>query len=177
MEAHLLPDVIAPGMRVVFCGTAAGRRSAEVGAYYAKPGNRFWPTLAEIGLTPRRLGPDEFRELPSFGLGLTDLAKGASGMDVDLEEGDYDVEGFTRRLLAAAPRIVAFNGKQAASRFLGMRTRDIEIGIQRVRVGESLVFVLPSTSGAASGYWDIGPWRELAARASMTASVRERVGA
>jgi len=167
MEPHLLPDLLEPGLRIVFCGTAAGRRSAEAGAYYAKPGNRFWPTLAEIGLTPRRLAPQEFRDLPSFGLGLTDLAKNASGMDAEIGDGDYDVGGFTRRIVAAAPQVVAFNGKQAAARFLGMRTRAIQVGVQEVRIGCSLLFVLPSTSGAASGYWDIGPWRELARDAGM----------
>src|SRR3546814_13773735 len=52
-RAPVLPDVLAPGLRLVFCGSAAGRKSAELGAYYAGPGNKFWPTLYEIGLTPR----------------------------------------------------------------------------------------------------------------------------
>jgi len=165
MRDDKLPDVLIPGLRIVFCGTAVGRRSAEVGAYYARPGNRFWPTLAEVGLTPRRMLPEEFRELPSQGIGLTDLAKKVSGMDADLADGDYDVKGFTERLAGAAPRIVAFNGKQAASVCLGRRTREIPVGLQQERIGGSLLYVLPSTSGAASGYWDIGPWRELASAA------------
>jgi G:T/U-mismatch repair DNA glycosylase len=114
-----LPDVLAPGLKVVFCGTAAGERSAQRGCYYAGPGNKFWPTLADIGLTPRRLRPEEFRELPSYGLGLTDLAKKVSGADSILRSSDFDVEGFRRRLIEAAPRFIAFNGKRAAAAFLG----------------------------------------------------------
>ena len=66
----ILPDVLAPGMRVVFCGTAPGAASARARAYYAGPGNRFWVTLHEVGLTPILLRPDEFARLPEFGVGL-----------------------------------------------------------------------------------------------------------
>ena len=65
--------MLAPGLRVVFCGTAAGEVAARVGAPYAGPGNRFWWVLREIGLTPRELAPLEFRELPQHGIGLTDV--------------------------------------------------------------------------------------------------------
>src|SRR3546814_7604122 len=58
-RAPVLPDVLAPGLRLVFCGSAAGRKSAELGAYYAGPGNKFWPTLYEIGLTPRHFRPQD----------------------------------------------------------------------------------------------------------------------
>ena len=81
MIAHILPDVLCPGLRVVFCGTAASVVSAARGAYYAGPGNRFWSILAEIKLTPHQLKPDEFRLLPTFGIGLTDIAKTVSGID------------------------------------------------------------------------------------------------
>ena len=55
--AHVLPDVLAPGLRIVFCGTAAGTVSARRGAYYAHPQNRFWPALHAVGLTPRLMRP------------------------------------------------------------------------------------------------------------------------
>ena len=77
----VLPDILAPGLDIVFCGTAVGNVSAQRGAYYAGLGNMFWPTLYEIGLTPRRLQPEEFREVLSFGLGLTDLVKAVLGVD------------------------------------------------------------------------------------------------
>ena len=66
-------------MRVVFCGTAPGAASARTGAYYAGPGNRFWLTLPEVGLTPVLLRPAEFARLADFGIGLTDISKTASG--------------------------------------------------------------------------------------------------
>jgi len=64
MTPHVLPDMLRPGLRLVICGSAAGAVSATHGAYYAGPGNRFWRTLFEVGLTPRRLEPHEFRDLP-----------------------------------------------------------------------------------------------------------------
>jgi TDG/mug DNA glycosylase family protein len=63
----VLPDLLQPGLRVVFCGTAVGRQSAAVGAYYAHPNNRFWRILYQTGLTPLLLEPHQFRDLPSYG--------------------------------------------------------------------------------------------------------------
>ena len=77
----ILPDLLAPGLDIVFCGTAVGAESARRRAYYAGPGNAFWPTLAQVGLTPRRLKPEEYPLLLTFGIGLTDLAKHVSGND------------------------------------------------------------------------------------------------
>jgi len=81
---YVLPDVLGPGLAVVFCGTAAGAESARRGAYYAGPGNAFWHTLYHVGLTPRQLQPEEYRLVGQFGLGLTDLAKHAAGADAVL---------------------------------------------------------------------------------------------
>ena len=61
-----MPDVLRPGLRLVICGSAAGAVSAARGAYYAGPGNKFWRILAEVGLTPRRLEPSEFRMLAEY---------------------------------------------------------------------------------------------------------------
>ena len=77
----VLPDVLKPGLRVVFCGTAVGSKSARAGAYYAGRGNQFWSVLYRVGLTPRQLEPQEFRLLLQYGIGLTDLAKRRSGSD------------------------------------------------------------------------------------------------
>ena len=77
----VLPDILSPGFDIVFCGTAVSNVSAQRGAYYAGPGNMSWPTLHAVGLTPRRLQPEEFREVLSFGLGLTDLVKAVLGVD------------------------------------------------------------------------------------------------
>src|SRR5882672_9978757 len=69
-DAHILPDLLVPGLTLVFCGTAPSSVSAARRAYYAGPGNRFWSILAETGLTPRRLEPEEYGLLPQFGIGL-----------------------------------------------------------------------------------------------------------
>ena len=74
-EDDILPDALAVGLDVVFCGSAAGTRSARADAYYAGPGNRFWPTLFSIGLMPEQIRPANFRHVVRYGIGLTDLAK------------------------------------------------------------------------------------------------------
>lgn len=68
-----LPDILAPGLRVVFVGSNPSIRAGQTGHYYAHPGNRFYPLLFAVGLTPRRLQPEEDTLLPTFGIGLTDL--------------------------------------------------------------------------------------------------------
>ena len=83
-ETHKLPDVLTVGLRVVFCGTAAGVQSARAGAYYAGRGNKFWRTVFTVGLTPRLLEPAEFRTVTQYGIGLTDIAKTYSGADSGL---------------------------------------------------------------------------------------------
>jgi TDG/mug DNA glycosylase family protein len=161
----VLPDVLEPGLRIVFCGTAAGARSAELGQPYAGPGNKFWRVLEEVGLTPTRLAPAEFRDLPRYGIGLTDLAKFTSGSDSVLRSGDFDPEAFADKIAEVSPVVVAFNGKRSAQQFFGA---PVVYGERPERLGESRVFVLPSTSGAASGFWEIGPWRLAAAAAGAS---------
>jgi TDG/mug DNA glycosylase family protein len=161
-EPHILPDVLAPGMRVVFCGTAAGTASARAGAYYAGPGNRFWITVHEVGLTPTLLLPAEFARLSEFGIGLTDISKTASGSDAEVGGRGFDRKRLTAAIAGVAPGHLAFNGKNAARAALG---RPVVYGVQPETIGGASVWVLPSTSGAARGFWDVGPWRELAAAA------------
>lgn len=156
----ILPDVIEPGLRVVFCGTAAGAKSAAVGAYYAGPGNAFWATLHEIGLTPRHLRPDEYAELPRYGIGLTDICKVRSGSDQEVGTAGFDAAQLVQTLTEHAPAWIAFNGKNAGRAALG---RPVNYGDQRERLGPCRAFVLPSTSGAARGFWDVRHWHDLAA--------------
>jgi TDG/mug DNA glycosylase family protein len=163
MTATKLPDVLCARLRVVFCGTAAGTRSAAVGAYYAGRGNQFWPTLHAIGLTPRQLSPNDFPTLVQFGIGLTDIAKCRAGADATLCSADFDVPGFRGKIERFAPRSVAFNGKMAAAVFFGCATGDLCYGRQSTSLGETELWVLPSTSGGARGFWDIEHWRQLAA--------------
>jgi TDG/mug DNA glycosylase family protein len=151
--------VLEPGLRVVFCGSAAGAVAARVGAPYAGPGNRFWWVLHEVGLTPRELAPAEFRTLPRYGIGLTDAAKFTSGPDASLARTDFDAQAVREKVERCAPRILAFVGKRSAQEVLGDAAG---YGRQRARIGTSDVWVVPSTSGAARGAWDLAPWHALA---------------
>ncbi len=159
MPDALVPDVLVPGLRLVFCGTAPSRASAAARAYYAKPGNRFWPALHAAGITPRRFQPSEYARLRDLGIGLTDLCKGHSGNDDELPAGALDREALLAKIAKYRPGVVAFTSKNAAKAFLG---RDVAYGWQRERVGTTRLFVLPSPSGQATRFWDEAPWRELA---------------
>lgn len=164
-DAHLVPDLLAPGLRLVFCGTALGRRSAQERAYYAHPNNLFWRTLHEVGLTPERIAPQDYARLLDHGIGLTDLAKRHFGNDDELPADAFDREALRAKILLHAPAMLAFTSKKGASGFLGRPTGQIALGLQPERVGATRLFVLPSPSGAARGRWDRGVWEELAAQA------------
>ncbi len=157
---HVLPDTLRPGLTVIFCGTAAGAQSARAGAYYAGRGNKFWRTLHQIGLTPRQLEPREFATLPAYGIGLTDIAKTYSGADSGLRRSHFDADALRTKIETVAPRAFGFNGKRAASAFYGVT---VAYGRQPEQIGATMVFVLPSTSGAASGFWDVRYWEQVAA--------------
>ena len=159
MRAHLVPDLLAPGLRLVFCGTAPSRASAAARAYYAKPGNRFWPALHAAGFTPRRFQPSEYAALLELGIGLTDLCKGHSGNDDELPDGALDAGSLREKVERYRPAAVAFTSKNAARAFLG---RAVDYGWQPERVGATRFFVLPSPSGQATRFWDERPWRALA---------------
>lgn len=157
-----LDDVLKPGLKLVFCGTAAGTRSAAIGAYYAGKGNKFWKVLAEVGLTRPQLKPEEFGLLPDSGIGLTDLVKGQAGMDKALSKDGFDVEALKAKLRANRPAVVCFNGKRAAKEFF--RVDDIEYGKgpDCPDLPGITFFVAPSTSGAAGKFWCMDKWMELA---------------
>ena len=155
----VLPDVLGPDLDIVFCGTAAGTASAAQRAYYAGPGNAFWPTLFEVGIIPVALRPQEFSRCAEWRLGLTDLAKHVSGSDGVLEKAHFDIPRMRRRIAEYRPRMVAFTSKRAAAEFVG---RGVGYGLLAETAGDSRLFVLPSPSGAARRYWNPGPWRDLA---------------
>ena len=139
-----LQDLLKTGLDLVICGKAAGNRSAQEGVYFANPTNRFWPTLEAVGLTPQRLRPHEYRKLIEYGIGLTDLAKYASGPDSGLREADYDIAGFRDRMKEVQPRVAALMGKAAATRVLGLRKIDYDR--QDQTVGATILFAVPDTS-------------------------------
>ena len=142
-----LPDVVAPGLDVLFCGINPSLRSAEVGHHFARPGNRFWPALHLAGLTPRRLAPEEDRELLHSGLGVTNLVDRPTRTAAELAPAELR-EG----LLALAelvgrhrPRVVAVLGVTAWRTAAG-RPR-AALGRQPERVGGAETWVVPNPSG------------------------------
>lgn len=155
-----LPDLLAPNLRVVFCGTASGKKSAENRAYYAHPSNRFWRVLAKIGLTPHQLTPQEFPDLLQYSIGLTDLAKTQVGMDKEVQYVESDVGVLKAKIEQFQPMVLAFTSKEAAKRFYGRK--QVDFGRQEERLGETVVFILPSTSGLATSSWNESYWHELA---------------
>ncbi len=161
----VLPDVLVPGLAAVFCGNAAGKVSAQRGAYYAGPGNQFWPVLYEVGLTPVRLEPAEFRRLPEFGLGLTDACKVRFGSDAEVGTAGHDASRLEEAIGRIAPVHLAFVGKQAAKTVLG---RDVDYGLQPRPFAGARTWVMPSPSGLARRFWSVEPWRELAAAVAST---------
>ncbi|WP_342449471.1 mismatch-specific DNA-glycosylase [Falsiroseomonas frigidaquae] len=155
MSGDILPDVLPAGLRLVFCGMAAGPESARRGAYYAAPGNRFWRVLHQAGFTPRRLLPEDFPELPGLGIGLTDLAKTQSGVDRLVRVTQADRDRLLAAIRAARPQALAFTSGRTAALALGAKALPFGRLDDALRPpGFPPVFVLPSTSGSNNGNWD-----------------------
>jgi double-stranded uracil-DNA glycosylase len=142
-----VPDVLAPGLRVVFCGINPGRWSAAAGAHFANPRNDFWRLLYEAGFTPRLFAPEEQHDLTALGYGLTNAASRTTRGSGDLRRGDF--AGAVERLAGIAeelrPSWIAFVGKEA---YRGAFSERPELGVQEQRLGKTRLFVLPSTSPA-----------------------------
>jgi TDG/mug DNA glycosylase family protein len=150
-----VPDVLRPGLRVVFCGINPGRVSAAAGQHFANPRNDFWRLLHAAELTPRLLGPAEQFALLDYRLGATNAAHRTTRGSGDLRRGDF--EGSRERLEGVAnelrPGWIAFVGKEAYRGVFGERA---ELGVQDRRLGDTRLFVLPSTSPANAAV----PWAE-----------------
>lgn len=144
-----LPDYVAPGLRLLFVGINPGIISATAGHYYANPRNTFWRLLYEARLTPVRLRPENDARLPALGFGLTDIVKRPSRGARDLKRAEF-VSGrrrLTRLVKRLRPRALCFNSKIAFEGYFGRRAFR-RFGPQAVRVADTPVFVLPSTSPA-----------------------------
>lgn len=158
----ILPDLLRENLDIVFCGTAAGNKSAERKAYYAGPGNRFYPTLASCGFTPRVLKPHEFAELLNYNLGLTDLVKDHCGVDKELKDEYFDTYAFEEKILRYQPKIVCFNGKEAARVYFDLKnTKQVFYGLQKQTINRTKLYIAPSTSLQAVAFWDESLWMSL----------------
>jgi TDG/mug DNA glycosylase family protein len=147
----ILPDYLAPGLDVVSVGAAPSLYAAERGHYYAGPRNRFWLLLHQSGLTRRQLREEEDFEVLQFGIGLTALFTTiASSENGKLPTPTNDViADLNRRLMRHSPKIICYNGKDVHKLVTGSVTA--RWGIQQGSIGNSLQFIVPSTSGRADG--------------------------
>jgi len=147
-----VPDVIAPGLKILFVGINPGLYSGAVGHHFARPGNRFWPTLAAAGLTDRVLPPFEERALLGLGYGITNLVSRVTAAadelsDEELQAGQHALAAKTRRY---RPRILAVLGVDAYRR--AFQRPQAALGPQVEPVAESRVWVLPNPSGLNAHY-------------------------
>ena len=154
-KASAVPDILGPGVQVVFCGINPGRVSAAAGAPFANPRNDFWRLLHAAGFTPGLLQPEKAYELLRCGVGLTNAARRTTKGSGDLRKADF--AGAAARLEEIArslhPVVIGFVGKIAYAGPFGGR---VEHGLQKERLGETALFVLPSTSPANAAV----PWGE-----------------
>ena len=157
----VLQDLLQEQLRVVFCGTAASTVSAATGAYYANKQNKFWKILYETKLIPTPLQPQQYRELLRYGIGLTDLVKTHFGMDhqIPLSRLGDPRARLSASITAFSPAFLAFTSKTAGEKFFGGKRA---LGEQIERIGDTRVWILPSTSGAANGSWRPEIWHRFA---------------
>jgi double-stranded uracil-DNA glycosylase len=147
-----LPDIIAPGLSVLFCGINPSLYSVAVGHHFARPGNRFWPALHRSGFTERQLSPAEDHTLPGYGYGLTNVVARASAGAAELAAAEY-VEGGARlveKLERFRPRWLAVLGVEAFRKAFAQPRAGV--GPQPLVVGATRVWVLPNPSGLNAHY-------------------------
>jgi TDG/mug DNA glycosylase family protein len=151
-RGRTLEDLLAPGLRVLFCGINPGLMSAHTGHHFARPGNRFWPALHASGFTPRRFAPAEQAELLGLGLGVTNVAARATARADELDREEL-VEG--GRLLAAKvaehrPAWLAVLGVTAYR--VAFAEPRAQVGPQQRTLGGTRIWALPSPSGL-NAHW------------------------
>jgi TDG/mug DNA glycosylase family protein len=151
-HGRTVPDVIAPGLRVLFCGINPGLWSAATGHHFARPGNRFWPALHRAGFTDRQLQPDEEAELLGYGLGITNVvARGTARADEltaeELVAGGRAVADKVRRYRPAWLAVVGIGAYRTA--FDAPKSR---LGPQPGPLAGAHVWVLPNPSGLNAHY-------------------------
>ena len=161
-------DVIAPGLHVLFCGINPGLYSGATGHHFARPGNRFWPTLHRAGFTPRLLVPAEQRELLLLGYGITNLVARTTATADELTS-DELLAGWKRlesKVKRYRPRILAVLGIGAYR--TAFQEPKAVLGLQTRSIAKAAVWVLPNPSGLNAHY-------QLADLAAYFRSLRETI--
>lgn len=171
-------DVVAPGLRILFCGINPGLYTAWAGHHFARPGNRFWPALHRAGLTPTLLRPQDEQDLLALGLGITNLAPRATARADELTRAELLAgrAALVAKVHALAPRVLAVLGL-SAYRVAFDRPRAV-IGPQdgpADSIGRTRLWVLPNPSGL-NAHYQLGELAELlralATAASPSATAR-----
>ncbi|WP_182880013.1 G/U mismatch-specific DNA glycosylase [Microbispora sp. H10949] len=147
-----IEDVLGPRLDVLFCGINPSLYSAATGHHFARPGNRFWPALHLSGLVPRRLAPSEQHLLPSYGLGITNIAPRATARadELDPEELRVGGERLARLVAEVRPRVLAIAGVSAYR--VAFARPAARIGPQEETIGGTALWVLPNPSGL-NAHW------------------------
>jgi len=165
--------VVAPGLRVLFCGINPGLYTAWAGHHFARPGNRFWPALHRSGFTPRLLDPSEQDRLLALGLGITNVVDRASATAAELSEAELAVGGqqlvtFVRRWRPAYLAVLGVTAYRAA-----FDQPKAVVGPQPGGLGDTAVWVLPNPSGL-NAHWTPTGLAEVFAE--LRAEVDRRLG-
>lgn len=147
-----VPDVIAPDLKILFCGINPSLYTGAVGHHFARPGNRFWPSLHKAGITPRLFSPFEEEELLPLGLGITNLVARATAAASDLKRAEFQAGAVDLEKKSARfrPSVVAFMGVEAYR--LAFCRPKAKIGIQKEILANSTIWVLPNPSGLNAHY-------------------------
>jgi TDG/mug DNA glycosylase family protein len=152
-EGKTVPDVIAEHLKVLFCGINPGLYSAAVRHHFARPGNRFWPTLHAAGFTPRQLSPFDEKELLTLDYGITNLIQRATATAEVLEPQEYlaGAKDLERKVRRYQPKYLAILGLGAYRRAFGRRLATVGFQPDHI-IGATKIWVLPNPSGLNAHY-------------------------
>jgi len=147
-----VPDVIAPELKILFCGINPGLYTAAVGHHFARPGNRFWPALHQAGFTSRQLSPFEERELLDLGYGVTNVVNRATATAEELTRDALVAGAFElqEKVIRYRPRCLAVLGLGAYR--IAFERKVAGPGRQGEMIGDSIIWVLPNPSGLNANY-------------------------
>jgi TDG/mug DNA glycosylase family protein len=135
-----IPDLVRPGLKVLFVGINPGLYSGATGHHFAYPGNRFWPALHLAGITPRRLDPSEEQELLALGYGITGMAQ-----ELTAEEYRAGARRLEESVRTYQPRLICFLGLGAYR--TGFQQPKAQLGLQPQQIEQTPVWLLPNPSG------------------------------
>ncbi len=145
-------DIIAPNLRVLFCGINPGLYSGATGHHFARPGNRFWPALHRGGFTPRLMFPWEKADLLDLGLGITNFVARTTNAAAELTDDEIRAGAvqLRRKVLRYKPIVLAILGIGVYR--TGFAQKEAKLGLQEQTIGTTQIWVLPNPSGLNAHY-------------------------